>query len=159
MNKQTILSEKASVAHWAENKKSISNHKWFAPLKEGSWGTGDVISHFIVWDEFLLEHRLPYIMNHEPFPAFKIDVQKMNQDASDYARAGISKEQLIDEFTSIRSKLVQMINSIPEERFDSMHQIGSRSLTLNDYFMGLIEHDQKHMQEIDDFLNDDEMKQ
>ncbi|WP_433750772.1 DinB family protein [Falsibacillus pallidus] len=157
MNKEIILSEKASVALWAEKKKSISDHQWLAPLKEGSWGVGDVISHFIVWDQFLLENRLPYIINHQPFPSIKIDVQKMNQDASHYARSGISKVQLIDEFTNIRSKLVQMIKGIPEERFDSVHQIGSSSLTLNDYFMGLIEHDQKHMKEIDVFLNDAEV--
>lgn len=148
MNKTQIIEKKLSLIDWCETLKGLSDDIWFAPFKEGSWGTADVIAHFISWDQFLLDYRVPYIIRSEQFPAIKVDVEAINADSSCYARSGITKDNLINEFVSIRKQLAAQINSIPAERFQEQLTFSNSSTTLADYFTGLIEHDQRHKQQI-----------
>lgn len=152
MNKSQIIEAKLALIHWCESLKGLTDEIWFKPFKEGSWGTADVISHFISWDQFLLDYRIPYLIKSEKFPAVKVDVNAINAEAAKYARSGISRNELIDEFKEVRRKLVSLMETIPEERFHESIQNGAANTLLSDYFTGLIEHDQKHRDQIDAFL-------
>ncbi|WP_286230894.1 DinB family protein [Neobacillus mesonae] len=151
MDKSQIIKEKLNLIDWCESLKGLSNDIWFARFKGGSWGIADVISHFISWDRFLLENRIPFIIHSEKFPVIKIDVNAINAEASRYARSGISKADLINDFVLIRKNLVSQTASIPDDRFQEPLNIGS-SVTLAGYFSGLIEHDKKHMDQINAFI-------
>ena len=47
MVKDIIIEQKRKVADWAKPLKQVADDIWFQPFKEGSWGTAEVISHFI----------------------------------------------------------------------------------------------------------------
>ncbi|MBU8919308.1 DinB family protein [Bacillus sp. FJAT-29953] len=152
MRKNQILKEKTSLIEWVDSLKEISNDLWFRPFKEGAWGIAGVISHFISWDKFLITNRVACIYHHEEFPALNIDVEAVNKNASQYARSGISKEDLITEFITVRKELVSFLQKIPEETFTEPYP-GREHMTIGEYFAGMIEHDLKHKEQIEEHIN------
>ena len=58
-----------------------------------------MISHLVVWDEFLMKFRIPYFISGQSVPNVPTGVEEMNEGAIKYARSGISKEELIDQFS------------------------------------------------------------
>ena len=152
MDKPQIIEEKLSLIAWSESLKGLADDVWFSSFKEGSWGIADVISHFISWDQFLLDYRLPFIIRSEEIPAVKVDVEEINGVASRYARSGITRVSLINDFIATRSEVVSQIENIPAEKFHEPIIIGKSSLILSNYFTDLIEHDRTHRNQINTFL-------
>ncbi|MEH6933212.1 MULTISPECIES: DinB family protein [Bacillus] len=152
MEKERILEEKLSLIEWCQTLNGISEDIWFQPFKKGSWAIADVISHFIVWDEFLMKYRIPYFISVQSVPNVPTDVEEMNKGAIKYARSGISKEELIDQFSFTRKQLVDQINQISARNFKDDYQFGTKRVRLNDYFSSLIQHDLKHKEEIMQFI-------
>ncbi len=111
-----------------------------------------MISHFIVWDTFLIMHRIPYFISGQSAPNVPIDVEEMNKGAIKYARSGISKEEILDQFSVTRKKLIDQIERIPTQYFYNDYQFGTKKVRLNHYFSSLIQHDLKHKEEIIQFL-------
>lgn len=151
MGKDKVIQAKKELLNWAETLKDVPDDIWFKPFKEGAWGTADVISHFISWDRFVLDNRLYPLLKHEQFPEVQVEIEDINQQASKYARSGISKVDLLDELISVRLEVVFAISELPETEF---HQLfpSNKSITLLDYFSGLIKHDEQHMQQINTFI-------
>ncbi|WP_445491704.1 DinB family protein [Niallia sp. 03133] len=147
MNKEAIINEKKSLIAWVLSLKNLSDSIWFQPFKKGAWGTADVIAHFISWDRFIIENRIKPLLTGEAFPAVQVDVEATNQAASDYARLGIKKEDLIDEFISTREELILLLEKIPPEKFEFPYP-GNKKMTISAYFVGMIEHDEKHKKQI-----------
>lgn len=76
----------------------------------------------------------------------------MNKGAIKYARSGILREELINQFSYTRKQLVDEIERIPTDNFYNDFQIGIKKVRLNHYFSSLIHHDLKHKEEIIQFL-------
>ncbi|MFE8700110.1 DinB family protein [Cytobacillus sp. FJAT-54145] len=147
MNKEKIINEKSKLIDWVHSLEDISDDLWFKPFREGAWGTAEVISHFISWDKFVMENRLNYLLKDEAFPIVSVDINEINLEAAKYARSGISKLELVQEFITIRKELISLLVQLPAARFEQPFP-GKESISLSDYFVGLIEHDVKHMEEI-----------
>ncbi|MGH1284012.1 DinB family protein [Bacillus toyonensis] len=152
MKKENIVDEKLSLIEWCQTLNEICDDTWFQPFKKSSWGIADVISHFIVWDEFVIISRISYFLSTQSVPNVSIDVEQMNKGAIRYARSGISKEQLLDQFSVTRKQLVEQIERIPTQYFYNDYQFGTKKVRLNNYFLSLIQHDLKHKEEIIQFL-------
>lgn len=148
MNKESIMKEKISLIEWSLTLKNISNDLWFKPFREGSWGTADVISHFISWDKFMIENRISFLLRDEGFPKIDINAKLINKEASEYARSGISKVDLISEFIYVRKDLVAQLGKVQPEKFDQPCP-GKEHITLSEYFVGMIDHDLKHKEQIE----------
>jgi hypothetical protein len=152
MNKESIMKEKMRLVKWSRSLKNISYDLWFQPFHEGAWGIADVIAHFISWDKFMMENRVSYLLRNEDFPKINVDAEAINKEASNYARSGISKEDLIDEFISVREELVAQLEKIQPEKFDQPCP-GKEHITLSEYFVGMIDHDLKHKEQIESHVN------
>ncbi|MFS0865029.1 DinB family protein [Fredinandcohnia sp. 179-A 10B2 NHS] len=150
MGKDKVIQAKQELLNWAESLKDVPDDIWFKSFNEGSWGTADVISHFISWDRFVLENRLYPLLKRESFPEVQVDIEEINQKASKYARSGITKEDLLDELISIRQEVIAAISELPETEFHQL--LPGKSITLLDYFFGLIKHDEHHIQQINTFI-------
>jgi len=151
MDKSAIVREKLKIAQWVQSLSTLSDELWFKAFHEGSWGTADVIAHFISWDRFMMEHRITYVLNDEPPPQHPIDVHAINQAASHYARSGISKHELIAAFISVRQQIVSLIEAIPNDKFP-LPLPGKESLTLTAYLESMIQHDLNHQEQITRFM-------
>ncbi|TCW57936.1 DinB family protein [Bacillus thuringiensis] len=152
MKKENILEEKLNIIEWCQTLEEVPDDIWFQSFKNGSWGIADVISHFIIWDDFVMKYRIPYFLSAQPVPHFPTDVEEMNKGATIYARSGISREELINQFSYTRKQLVDEIERIPAYNFHNDFQIGTKKVRLNHYFSSLIQHDLKHKEEIIQFL-------
>ncbi len=111
-----------------------------------------MISHFIVWDVFLIQDRIPYFISRQSVPNVPKGVEDMNKGAIKYARSGISKEELLNQFSVTRKQLVDEIGRIPTKYFYNDYQFGTKKVKLNHYFSSLIQHDLKQKEEIIQFL-------
>ncbi|MED3126251.1 DinB family protein [Bacillus wiedmannii] len=152
MKKENILEEKLNIIEWCQTLKEVPDDIWFQSFKNDSWGIVDVISHFIIWDDFVMKYRIPYFLSTQSVPRFPTDVEEMNKSAIIYARSGISREELINQFSYTRKQLVDEIERIPADNFYNDFQIGTKKVMLNHYFSSLIQHDLKHKEEIIQFL-------
>lgn len=152
MKKENVLEEKLYLIEWCQTLQRVPDDIWFQALREGSWAIADVISHFIVWDAFLIKHRIPYFICGQSVPNVPIDVEEMNKGAIKYARSGISKEEILEQFNVTRKKLVDQIERIPTQYFYNDYQFGTKKVRLNHYFSSLIQHNLKHKEEIIQFL-------
>jgi hypothetical protein len=103
----------------------------------------------------MIENRITYILKDESLPTNTVDVKSINKGAISYARTGISKEELINMFISVRKELVSLIDAIPAEKFNQPFP-GKETMTLYEYFVGMINHDLKHKEQIDSFLKNQE---
>ncbi|MEF7565510.1 DinB family protein [Bacillus infantis] len=148
MRKEDIIEEKSSFINWVNSLAQMDEELWFLPFREGSWGTADVVSHFITWDRFVISRRMSALLSKEEIPSEKIDVDAMNMEAGQYARSGISKKMLISEFAEARKELLLLLEKLEPERFQELYP--GRDMTIGQYFAGLIEHDHKHKKEIED---------
>jgi len=147
-----LLNEKRDFINWVLSLMELDDQLWFQSFSEGKWATADVISHFITWDNFFLEHRIPYIQQNIPFPQMDINTEAMNRDASKYARSGISKQEVIKEFIEARSKVIQWLEELPEDAYMRMLHIGKNEIELISYFQSHHHHDITHKKQIVDFL-------
>ncbi|MBF7156163.1 MULTISPECIES: DinB family protein [Bacillus] len=152
MKKENILEEKLNIIEWCQTLKEVHDDIWFQSFKNGTWGIADVISHFIIWDDFVIKYRIPYFLSAKSIPYIPTDVEEMNNSAIIYARSGISREELINQFSYTRKQLVDEIERIPVYNFNDDFQIGTKKVRLNHYFSSLIQHDLKHKEEIIRFL-------
>ncbi|KXO02024.1 DinB family protein [Bacillus tropicus] len=152
MGKENILEGKLHLIEWCQILQRVSDDIWFQALRKDSWAIADVISHFIMWDVFLIQDRIPYFISRQSVPNVPIDVEDMNKGAIKYARSGISKEELLNQFSVTCKQLVDEIGRIPTKYFYNDYQFGTKKVKLNHYFSSLIQHDLKHKEEIIQFL-------
>lgn len=94
MGKENILEGKLHLIEWCQILQRVSDDIWFQALRKDSWAIADVISHFIMWDVFLIQDRIPYFISRQSVPNVPIDVEDMNKGAIKYARSGISKRTI-----------------------------------------------------------------
>lgn len=152
MNKNEILHHHEELIDWVKTLHTVDETTWFKPFSEGKWGTSDVISHFITWDRFMLQYRIPYIEKELVFPKVDINPEKMNKDAAVYARSGIEKEKLIQEYIETREIVIERLKQFPEELYMKKITVGSKELSVAEYFESHLEHDHKHVKQIKDFI-------
>ncbi|MGG1550302.1 DinB family protein [Paenibacillus ferrarius] len=111
LDKNTILRYK-EFTEWTDTLNDLHESIWLQPLSEGKASTGEIISHLKNWDNYLISVIIPAIRNGEGiiFP----DFDSFNQIAYEYARSGVSKASLLEEFKLTRLQLVDMLLANPD---------------------------------------------
>lgn len=132
---------------WVSSLEEMSEEEWFKPIASEKWSIAEIISHLIAWDHFTIEEILAKLVPNvklNPFPDFQI----FNNNAAQYAKNGISKEQLINEFLVIRTKLVKETQAFFDIENKFSFYIGDQSFTIVSYIEDVICHDLHHMEQI-----------
>lgn len=103
LGKSTILRYK-EFTEWTDTLTDVHEGIWLQPISEGKASVGEIISHLKNWDTYLISTIIPAIKKGEGmvFP----DFDSFNKIAYEYARSGISKDRLLDEFKLTRLQLV-----------------------------------------------------
>ncbi|MGP1907207.1 DinB family protein [Metabacillus sp. JX24] len=142
----------SDFTNWVISLEFTSEELWHHPIDHGKWSVAELISHLISWDRFTLEQRLQNIhMNAvlDPFP----DIEAVNSRAAVYAKSGIGKKALIQEFVKARSAVVEEFRSFTGKECDFKFSIGDHPFTIAGYMEEFIHHDLHHKAQIDAFLN------
>jgi DinB superfamily len=142
-----IVLHHQEMIRFVESLNSISKEEWFRPIEENKWSIAEVISHFVPWDDFVMNKRLPYLGSSEPLPSAP-DPQILNEQAASKGRA--SKQiDVIQSFIETRNRLLTRIQEIPEHNWEQLLKLGEKELILTDYLEGLANHDLHHKHEIE----------
>jgi hypothetical protein len=147
-----IISQYEALIPWVRSLNKEGDQIWLTPMMPGKWSAGEIISHLMFWDRFILEKRLPLMKPGVTLPPAGVDPEKMNGLASEYALSGISKKALILEFVTVREKLLDQLKSIPGEEFHADLTVNISTLSVYSYIKGMIEHDRHHQKQIQFFL-------
>ncbi|GFZ91582.1 hypothetical protein GCM10008018_42330 [Paenibacillus marchantiophytorum] len=92
---------------WTDTLHNIHEKIWLQPIAEGKASVGEIISHLKNWDTYLISTIIPAIKNGKGmvFP----DFDYFNNIAYEYARSGVSRNCLLDEFKQTRTMLVETL--------------------------------------------------
>lgn len=120
---------------------------FFSPISEGKWSSAAIVAHLLLWDQYIQNSRLPFMLAGDTLATGQVDVQAINNDAQNFAHSGISKEELIDQFINNRKNLLEELEKVD---LHTVFTIGEHSLTLEKYLVGMVEHDEHHMKQIKD---------
>lgn len=144
--KEKVLHHYQTTMDWAEELTSLSERQWRTPIEKDKWTIAEVLGHLIPWDEFVLNQRLPSLLQDVPLLE-KPNAEEINQKAAAESR---SREQgeTIALFTEGRMRLLEILGEIPDELWTQEFQIGKVPQSLYHYFRGLAEHDLHHMGQI-----------
>ena len=104
MGENKIINDFNEYSIWINTLKGMKEELWMAPISEGKWTIGEIISHIMNWDDYLLRETLSSVRDGKgmEFPDF--DYNKL---ASSYAKSGISKMKLLEEAKAKRELLVK----------------------------------------------------
>ncbi|MEK4130311.1 DinB family protein [Solibacillus sp. FSL W8-0474] len=116
------------------------------PIGERKWSIIEIVGHFYPWDEFVLQHRIPYILAGKSLPKAP-SAEDVNILSSFIARTE-TIEKTFEKCIRIREDLLNQLDQIPEEQWLIKLQIEDSTLTLYEYLKGLMEHDIHHINEI-----------
>lgn len=120
LGKETIHRYKEFI-EWTDTLSDLDDNIWLTPFAEGKATVAEIISHLKNWDNYLINTIIPAIKNGEGmvFP----DFDSFNQKAYEYARSGISKKGLLDEFKQTRIQLIELMLTEPD--------VASKNVTAN----------------------------
>lgn len=149
---EDVLQRYETSIAWANACRQITDEQWLTPMQPGKWSIAETVSHLISWDHFILEQRLPHVAPGKRLPSVPVDVEKMNGDAARYARSGVARDTLLDQWVSVRSQLLAKLREQSEASFTAPYYIGEKEMTLSRYIEGMIEHDMHHRGQMDAFL-------
>ena len=148
--KINIINHYEKTIEWVNRLRELSEDSWRTPIEEGKWTIAEVIGHLIPWDEFVLNQRIPYLMDTVELPKSP-EVEPVNQQAAELSRSR-SKDDTINQFIKIRKSLVAGLRDMPDDLWEQDLFIGGKSISLRRYFAGLMEHDQHHFRQINRLL-------
>ncbi|WP_020060332.1 DinB family protein [Bacillus sp. 123MFChir2] len=152
MKKSThcVIGELNQLIPFLISLEEVSEKVLFSPICEGKWSMAAIISHFMYWDQYILEERLEGMVNGELLQKSKVNVGDMNKLAEEYAHSGISKVQLIRGVCETRQRL---LDSLEGKNLEMIFKMGSSEMTVNEYFKRMVEHDKHHIKQIKKFLS------
>ncbi len=150
-NKENLLIHFENSIDWVKKLKELTENQWRTPIAEGKWTIAEVIGHLTPWDQFLIEQRLPFLLQDKALPKSP-DENEINQQAATLSQMK-TKDEIIEEFILNRRKLIIAVNNIPVEMWEKEFNIGTSSLTLYTYLLGFKEHDEHHFEQIEKVLS------
>ncbi|REK76056.1 DinB family protein [Paenibacillus paeoniae] len=111
LGKETIHRYQALI-EWTDTLRELDDNIWVTPIAEGKATVAGIISHLKNWDNYLIHTIIPAIKNGDGmvFP----DFDSFNQTAYEYARSGISKNSILDEFKQTRLQLIELLLTEPD---------------------------------------------
>ncbi|WP_273835573.1 DinB family protein [Guptibacillus sedimenti] len=153
-DERSVLNDYASLINWLESTAmEMSETIFFQPIKQGKWSPAEILSHIMMWDNYLLKERIPFIDMEANLP--KLDnVEEVNQRAAEYALSGLNKENLVAETVKARRRVVARLQQFEPIQWSNTFYIEKYPICLTGYIKGLIEHDDHHKLQVEVFMNE-----
>lgn len=113
LDSKVILEDFRSIITWANRLVEVEDTIWLRPIEEGKASPAEIMSHLTNWDRHLITSVIPSVQRGDgaEFP----DFDPFNALAYDYAKSGISKNDLLAEFCSRREELYDLLLGVGED--------------------------------------------
>lgn len=66
-DKHQIISHYEKAIVFVESLASITEEQWRTSIVSGKWTVAEVIGHLTPWDEFVIKHRLPFLLQKKAY--------------------------------------------------------------------------------------------
>lgn len=154
MNINGTIQEYEQFGVWAQTLHQWSDEAWHTPFQAGKASTAEIIAHVRQWDRYLIHVIVPSIRKGEGmvFP----DFDAYNKEAYQYANSGVTKEQLLQQFTRDRMELIGILKSMTTDEL--LREVSANDVThcphtgtpysLFYIIQEFIEHDAHHKKQI-----------
>jgi DinB superfamily len=149
-NKQEALEHLLNSIEFVRQLGSLTENEWRTPIEEGKWTIAEIVGHFLPWDEFILEFRLPYIFSDAELTKGP-DAEKTNSESASISRKE-TKQETIHKFISIRKEIYEQLLDVPDDCWEKKILIGKSEMYFHDYLKGLADHDRHHFEQIKNTL-------
>ncbi len=115
MVRETVIESFHEYSKWLCLLDDMEEQTWTMPIGPNKWSCREIISHIMNWDNHLASNVIPSVKQGEGmhFPEF----DPFNEMAAEYARSGISKNELLQEARETRNRLIQELTELPAELF------------------------------------------
>ncbi|WP_027963701.1 DinB family protein [Halalkalibacillus halophilus] len=145
--KEQVLEHYEASIVFVKQLEEMDEHLWRQPIAEGKWSVAEIVSHFVPWDSFINNDRLPYLNSDTQLPSAP-EVEAINSEAAERAQ---KEDQLetINRFVEMRNELITSLSEISDNYWEQDLQLGTKQLSLVEYFEGLIQHDHHHFGQIE----------
>ncbi|HHT7238085.1 MULTISPECIES: DinB family protein [Bacillus] len=163
MGENKIINDFKEYSIWVSTLKDMKEELWTAPISEGKWTVGEIISHIMNWDEYLLGETLSSVREGHgmEFP----DFDTYNKIASNYAKSGISKRKLIEEAKAKRELLVKEVCRLSVDKLNehlTANGVAYCPHTGMPYSLiyiikEFVDHDNHHKRQIINFLSENDI--
>ncbi|QWG33962.1 DinB family protein [Bacillus mycoides] len=164
MGENKIINDFNEYSIWINALKCMREELWMTPISEGKWTVGEIVSHIMNWDDYLLRETLSSVRDGQgmEFP----DFDTYNKLASNYAKSGISKIKLLEEAKAKRDLLVQELHRLSIGKLKehlTANGVSHCPHTGTPYSLiyiikEFVNHDNHHKRQIVNFLNENHIK-
>ncbi|WP_369899510.1 DinB family protein [Bacillus manliponensis] len=148
--KEEITTHHLETINWVYALRTLTEEQWRQPLQKGKWSTSEIIGHLICWDQFVLGKRIPYFFTNESMPSSPV-AEIVNDEAAAKSRQS-EQIAIITEFFETRRQLLDALYEIDDDLWVQDILIGTKRLTMYEYFLGLVKHDIHHFEQIRSIL-------
>ncbi|PSL27135.1 DinB family protein [Planomicrobium soli] len=149
--KQVLEAYKEYEIYLASLQTAIQDEKVaHTPCTEGKWSVAQIVRHLAEWDRFVREERLPHMKEGASLEGFE-DVDEFNRQAVEGVEEMKFPEILVHAQKE-RALLRQAIERMDEASWHARFTAGGKETSPAEYFGGMLEHDQHHIEEINSFL-------
>ncbi|MGN1400609.1 MAG: DinB family protein [Bacillus sp. (in: firmicutes)] len=107
MSDTIVLDRFNGYSSWLDSLFTLDETSWSEPIATGKWSVSEIIAHIAKWDRHILDKVIPSTLTGKgmEFPEF----DSFNKAAAEYAKAGITKEALLEEAKNVRESLVKRL--------------------------------------------------
>ncbi len=157
MNKKDeIMTHQLNAINLVSGLENLSEPEWRTASGEGKWTLAEIIGHFVPWDEFIMQKRLPYLLLDQDQDLLKgPESQYLNIESALISR-NEDLHTTIQKFIATRTALYRLLNDAPDQKWEKTCFIGSHKFSFYEYFKGLAEHDPHHFSQIKKVLTLDQ---
>lgn len=164
MGEETNILENFGMhSEWLNSLAEMDEESWQEPIAKEKWSVSEIIAHLLKWDEYLLTEVIPAVRDAKgiEFPEFG----PFNKVASDYAKAGISKTELLEETKNARDRLVKELSEMPTDILTKPLPVNGvthcphtgQPYSLLYVIKEFTDHDHHHQRQILQFLNENNL--
>ena len=136
---------------WTDTLRGLSDGQWHTQVGEGKWSVAAVVAHLLFWDKYSLEERFPFFKEGAVLPSYP-DFQGVNDTALEHAEKIATKEEILGDLYETRKGYHKLLDELNSDKLAVSFQIGEHTLTVEDYLVDFIQHDQHHQKQVDHTL-------
>ncbi|REK75190.1 DinB family protein [Paenibacillus paeoniae] len=155
-NREQLVHEFKRLITFAEGLKSYSEAELSSPIAPGKWSPKEIMAHIMVWDQYYFEYAITPVAARQEKAVITssdlIEVDSFNHNSMQIAKERAANE-LFELVIETRELFIQKLNQISEQSLrHSFVDADGTTFVIFDFVVGLIEHDQHHMDQIENLL-------
>ncbi|WJE54469.1 DinB family protein [Bacillus cereus] len=105
---------------------NLNDQIWFIPIQLDKWSTSEIVAHILFWNRFILG-RLSLLQSQKWLTKANINVDEFNRISANYAKSGVSKDELIQQFKKARFNIIHFLETLSEDDFSKIYMIQDKN--------------------------------